>query len=356
VDFEVRKDDLKETRIADGEEPKLERGQVLLGVDTFGLTTNNITYALVGESMNYWDFFPAPDGWGRVPVWGFADVVASEADGVEEGTRVFGYLPPGDHLVVQPDRPSPTDFVDASPHRAELPAAYNRYVRTAGDDKYTEDSEDQQMLLWPLYFTSALIDDFIDDKDFFGAKSVLIASASSRTASALAWLLSKRGGADLIGLTSPRNVEFVESLGVYDRVVPYEEIESLPKEPTMYVDMAGDAKVRSAVHGHLEDELKADSVVGMTHKDELGGAEGLPGPAPKFFFAPARLKKRAEDWGPEELNKRVGAQWLPYVEWTRDWLEVNHESGPEAIERIYLELLDGQTDPSVGHVLTPNGD
>jgi NADPH:quinone reductase-like Zn-dependent oxidoreductase len=355
VNFEVRQDDLHETRIADSDRPELERGQVLLAVDTFGLTTNNITYALVGESMNYWGFFPAPDGWGRVPVWGFADVVASEADGVEEGTRVFGYLPPGTHLVVRPDRPSPTDFVDASPHRTELPAAYNRYVRTAGDDNYTQASEDQQMLLWPLYFTSALIDDLIDDKDAFGAQSVIIASASSRTASALAWLLSRRGGAKVVGFTSPRNVEFVESLGVYDTVVPYEELGSLPKEPTMYVDVAGDARLRSAVHGHLEDELKADAVVGMTHKDELGGADDLPGPAPKFFFAPDRLKKRAKDWGPEELNRRVAEHWLPYVEWTRDWLEVKHESGPEAIERIYLELLDGETDPSVGHVLTPNG-
>src|SRR5436190_683591 len=82
------------------------------------------------ETSSYWDFFPAEDGWAQMPVWGFADVVASEADGVPEGTRVYGYLPPGSHLVVQPDRPSQTDFVDASPHRADLPAAYNRYSRT----------------------------------------------------------------------------------------------------------------------------------------------------------------------------------------------------------------------------------
>ena len=149
----------------------------------------------MGEAMSYWKFFPVPagDGWVRMPVWGFADVAATKAEGVPEGTRVFGYLPPASHLVVRPDRASELDFVDASPHRAELPAAYNRYIRVASLPFYEEKSEDQQMLLWPLYFTSFLIDDFLADEGFFEAKSVVISSASSRTASALAWLMKRRG-------------------------------------------------------------------------------------------------------------------------------------------------------------------
>jgi len=326
---------------------------VLLAVDSFGLTTNNITYALMGEAMNYWNFFPAEEGWGRVPVWGFADVVASKADGVPEGTRVYGYLPPARHLVVRPDRPSPSDFVDASPHRAKLPAAYNRYIRTDGDLGYEEANEDQQILLWPLYFTSFLIDDLLDDEDFFGAKGVVISSASSRTSSALAYLLSQREGIEVIGLTSPRNVEFTENLRVYDRVVPYEALDSLERDSTVYVDVAGDAKVRSAVHGYWADQLKHSAAVGITHKGDLGGSGELAGPKPVFFFAPDRLRKRAQDWGPEDLNQRIADAWRPYVEWARRWLSVEHGSGPKDVERIYLELLDGKSDPAVGHVLSP---
>jgi hypothetical protein len=353
MDFEVRRDDLHQTRIEDSEPPELESGQVLLGVDSFGLTTNNITYALMGDQMNYWHFFPAEDGWGRVPMWGFADVTASEADGVPEGTRVFGYLPPSTHLLVRPDRASDTDFVDASPHRAKLPAPYNRYLRVDGDASYDEATEDQQMFLFPLYFTSFLIDDFLDDENMFGARSAVLSSASSRTSSVLAYLLSKRDGIKVIGLTSPRNVEFVESLGVYDKVVPYEEIDSLEREPAVYVDMAGDAKVRSAVHGHYGDELKHSAAVGITHREDLGGGSELDGPRPVLFFAPDRLKKRNEDWGPAETNKRIADAWRPYVDWTGGWLEVVHDSGPEAIERVYLEMLDGKSDPAVGHVLSP---
>jgi hypothetical protein len=337
----------------DDETPELEPGEVLLGVDLFGLTTNNITYVVMGDAMNYWKFFPAEAPWGHMPVWGYADVAASQADGVPEGTRVYGYFPCASHLVVRPDRASETDFVDASPHRQGLPAAYNRYLRTDGNEMYDEKNEDYEILLWPLYFTSFLIDDFFDDEGMFGAGTAILSSASSRTSSALAYLLHQRNGIEVVGLTSPRNVEFTESLGVYDRVVPYEEIESLDRQPAVYADMSGDAKVRSAVHGHFGDELRHSAAVGITHREDLGGDSDLAGPSPVFFFAPDRLQKRNEDWGPEELNRRLAESWRAYVDWARGWLRVEHGSGPEDVERIYREMLDGNSDPSVGHVLSP---
>ena len=60
TDFLVKRDDLRESRVAESEAPELEPGQALLRVDTFGLTANNVTYAVMGEAMSYWDFFPAP--------------------------------------------------------------------------------------------------------------------------------------------------------------------------------------------------------------------------------------------------------------------------------------------------------
>ena len=54
--------------------------------------------------------------------------------------------------------------------------AYQRYRLTDGPG----DDENEQILLWPLYFTPYLIDDFSDDEDFFGANGIVISSASSR--------------------------------------------------------------------------------------------------------------------------------------------------------------------------------
>src|SRR5271154_512776 len=93
-DFLVKRDNHRECQVADSSEPEPAPGQALLRVDSFGLTANNITYAVMGEIMSYWDFFPAADGWGRVPMWGFAEVERSEAEGVEPGLRLYGDLPP----------------------------------------------------------------------------------------------------------------------------------------------------------------------------------------------------------------------------------------------------------------------
>ena len=353
MDFLVAKDDLHRCRFHDGDPPELEPGQALLSVDSFGLTSNNITYANFGEAMSYWRFFPAEDGWGRMPVWGFAHVTASRHDTLDAGARVYGYLPPSSELVVTPARVDARGFIDAVPHRAGLPPAYNGYLNVDADPIYDPDSEDEQMLFPPLFFTSYLIDDFLDDADLFGAGMTLISSASSKTATALAFLLSRREGVDVIGLTSPRSVEFARSLEVYDHVIAYGEEDSLPAGRAVYVDIAGDAELRNAVHQHYGDALVHSAVVGATHHDRMGEVPAsLPGPRPTFFFAPDRLAKRTEEWGREGLEGRIAEAWRPFLEWTQGWLKVIHGTGPDTLERAYLELLDGRIDPAEAHVLS----
>ena len=70
----VRKDALTNAATATIDSGELADGAIRLKVESFSVTANNITYAVVGDGFGYWNFFPAPDGWGRVPVWGFADV------------------------------------------------------------------------------------------------------------------------------------------------------------------------------------------------------------------------------------------------------------------------------------------
>jgi len=353
VDFLISREDLHECRFQEDDAPVPGEGQALLSVDRFGLTANNVTYAAFGEAMSYWSFFPGPDGWGRMPVWGFAEVLESRAEGLDEGTRFYGYLPPSSELLVTPQRVGRHGFTEASPHRAQLPAAYNGYVRTDADPAYDPAREDQQMLLRPLFFTSWLIDDFLRDSEMFSAATVVLSSASSKTASGLAFLLSRDGGVDVVGLSSPRGAEYARSIGVYDAVLTYEELGDLPAGRAVYVDMSGDAEVRAAVHARYGAELAHSAVVGATHHDRMGAVpDELPGPRPTFFFAPDRVAKRGADWGREELERRLAAAWEPYVKWTDGWLEVIHEQGPDALRATYLDLLDGRIDPSRAHVLS----
>jgi len=355
MDFLVKRDDLHTCRVEDGDIAELEPGQALLRIDSFGLTTNNITYAVFGEAMSYWDFFPAEVGWGRVPVWGFAEVEAAGDTALSEGARIFGYFPPSNRLVVTPESIDSRGFVDASPHRASLPPAYNSYMLVDEHPLYEQRFEAQQMLLWPLFFTSFLLDDFLGSEDLFGAATAVVSSASSKTALGTAFLLGRREGIEVVGLTSPGRVGFVEGLDVYDRVVAYPDVGSVPKAPAVYVDIAGDAEVRAALHRHYGDELRHSAVVGATHWDQLAGEEAaaLPGPRPTFFFAPDHVRTRSAEWGREGLDRHVADAWGPFVEWSTGWLEVVRGEGGDAVEAAYLELLDGRASPSVGHVLSP---
>ena len=240
--LEVTRDDLTRTTLLELEVPEPAPGEAVLRVDRVGLTANNVTYAVLGEAFRYWEFFPASKpSRGRVPLWGFAEVVASRAEGVRVGQRVYGYLPTASHLVVTPARPDAQGFRDASEHRRALPPAYNAYSFTTGDPAYEADREDLQVLYRPLFLTSFMLADALGEQD---AEVLVLSSASSKTAYGTAFLL-QGGRAELVGLTSPGNLAFTTSLGCYDRVLTYDQVSELGRRPTAYVDLAGSTPLRA---------------------------------------------------------------------------------------------------------------
>lgn len=354
----VRQDQLATTRLAASAPAPLAEGQVRVRIDSFALTSNNITYAAFGDTMNYWRFFPTGEaGWGIVPVWGFGTVVQSLHPGVAVGERLYGYWPMANEAVLRPDRLSPAGFRDASAHRGELHAVYNQYLRCSEDPFYTPETEDVQALLRPLFMTSWLIDDFLADNGFFGADTLLLSSASSKTAYGTAFMLKQRPGLEVVGLTSAANRAFCESLGCYSRVLAYEELDQvLAASACVYVDFAGNADLRRRVHTRFPD-LKYSCSIGAAHVEQLGGARDLPGPRPTLFFAPAQVKKRQADWGPAELGQRLVSAWEAFLTQAtappQPWLNVQRHRGWAEAERAYASLLAGRTDPRIGHILSP---
>lgn len=343
VRFEVERDDLHNTRVVEEPIPSPTDGEILLRVEAFGFTANNITYGVFGDMLGYWKFFPSGGGWGQIPTWGFAEVVDSGHDGVPVGTRLFGYLPMASHLVLRPAAVDEKQIVDGSEHRAALPPAYNSYRLVAADPLHHPDQEDAQMVLWPLFFTGFVLDRFLGANDLFGATAVVLSSASSKTAISTAHCLARRHDVTVIGLTSAGNLDLVRSLDPYDRVVTYDEIDSLDVSDAVYVDFAGNTEVRAAVHLHYGDRLAHSAMVGGTHWDK--GAPGeVPGPEPVMFFAP-------DHWGPE-AEESLPEAWRGFVTGIDDWLRIEHRSGVDAVGRSYLETLDGRADPGVGLVLS----
>ncbi len=350
---EVRRSDLNESRVSELPPVQLKKGQVRLAVATFGLTANNITYAVFGDGMRYWDFFPAPSGtgWGVVPVWGFADVAESTVPEIAKGERIYGYLPMGTELISTPGRISDRAFTDAAEHRTALPGTYNNYTRCAADPAYSAKGEDMQMLLQPLFVTSFLIDDFLEDNEFFGASQVILTSASSKTGFGTAHLLKARGSVKVVGLTSPGNVEFSENLGWYDDVVPYDQIKGIADEPSVLLDFAGNANVVRAVHEHLGDSLQHSAAIGGTHWDADRPEGHHPGPRQEFFFAPSQVEKRAGDWGGAELQKRINTAWVEFMPLATSTLSVESHAGIESARALYHATLAGAASASAAPVI-----
>lgn len=358
-DFVVRRDDPRETAFLPAPPPRevdVPAEHVLLEIERFGFSANNITYTAMGEVMRYWDFFPAPEGWGKVPVWGFARVVRSRHEDLAEGERVFGYLPTSTHVVMQPDRVSPAGFLDAIEHRASLPGVYQRYSRLRSDRAEDASSEDQQALWQPLFMTSFGLADFLTDNDFFGARTVAFSSASSKTALGTAFLLSdiKSKGTRVAALTSGRNREFCQRVGYYGSTITYEDIDSLPVEGTLLVDLAANATLVAALREHLADDLVHVVAVGATHWDQRGDGE-LGGTGSTFFFLPTWMEKRRNEWGRREFAERYESARNGFFPSASQWLKVVRSEGRSGLEAVYVETLEGRAKPQVGHIVTLGG-
>ena len=356
---QTRKSALGETRAPTLREDAVPApGEALLRLSRFALTTNNITYAALGDSMlRYWSYFPTGDAdWGHMPVWGFADVVASGVDGVATGERFYGYFPIATHLRMRPVRVSARGFHDGTPHRQELVSAYNQYTRCSTDPAWSAQREDLQMLLRPLFLTAWVLADFLADNAFFGARQVVVSSASSKTATGAAFCLREGAAPPLTAVTSARNVDFVRGLGCYDGVVAYDALASLPVDrPTLYVDFAGEAGLRERVHRHFGDALVYDCLVGSAQTTDFTPQTGLTGPEAKLFFAPDQIRKRNADWGPAEFTTRYNAAQARFFERVSSkespWIRVETHRGFDAARRVIADLAAGNTDPLAGHVV-----
>ncbi len=324
--IEVRRDDLGVARVVTAPEPELREGEVLLRVERFGLSANNVTYGALGDRLGYWRFYPASgDGWGRIPAWGYAEVVRGP---LAAGRRAFGYVPMASHVVLTPRRVSARGFLDGSAHRSRLPVAYNSYSDPGAGG-------DAQLLLRPLYMLSFLLDEALGDAE----ERVLVTSASSKTSLGFARLQAERGVA-VTGLTSERNRAFVERVGVYDRVATYDDP---PRDPAILVDVAGNAAVRAAL------KPTRTVIVGATHRHALQDAPGAT-----LFFAPEELRRRRGEWGAAGFDTRFAAAFDALVEWSAGWLRVQHVEGAEAALDAYRAVARGDAGPDQGFILRLN--
>jgi hypothetical protein len=351
-DFIVNKTNLVETKLETVELPAIKDGEVLLEIDRFAITSNNVTYGVAGDMLGYWNFFPCKEGWGKIPVWGIACVTSSACKGIEEGSLYYGYFPMSKHLIVSPFKLNDHGFSDSTECRQSLSPVYNQYSLVTEKNGFSPSEYNHQIIYRPLFMTSFILDDYMLDNDYFDAEQVILSSASSKTAFGTAFQLAG-SGKKVIGLTSEGNMEFVKNLGIYDEVVKYDDVQSLDNNlKTTYIDMSGNRTVLGSVHNHFGDNLVNSCGVGITHWNARDGEDpqSLPGAKPTMFFAPTQIQKRSKEWGPEALQAKLASAWVKFVSFVDDHVQFVESSAPDAIGDVYDTMIEGPS-PNKAYVL-----
>jgi hypothetical protein len=349
----VNRKNYRETKIVESPARKLADGEVRVRIEKFGLTSNNVSYAVSGDMIGYWSYYPADDPWGKVPVWGIGEVVESNASEIAVGERLYGFFPMASETILTIGRLQPGAFMDATPHRRELPALYNQYRRTGADPAFLQEMEAERCLLFPLFMTSFVLNDYLVDNDYFGAEQIVIGSVSSKTGFGLAELLKKDGAKRVVGLTSPGNLGFVHSLQCCDQLIAYgHEAEITANTKTAYVDMSGNRQLTETLHHLIGDNMVESCMVGATHWEKRGRAKDLPGAQPTFFFAPGQIAKRDKDWGPGVLFEKANVAGAEIAKKVSNEMNVELIKGAGPAADIWKAMLDNQVSPRRGLIVS----
>ncbi|OLF05998.1 hypothetical protein BLA60_33640 [Actinophytocola xinjiangensis] len=347
----TRKDDLAVREVRPAPRQRLADGQVLLAVEKFSMTMNTITYTRMGASeLPFWEAFPSPDGYGRTPVWGFVRVEDSRHPDITAGERYYGWVTAATHHVVTPERTT-RGFVDTAQHIAFMPTWYRTFQRVAEPDGL----DDRRVVYRQIFPASFNLADFLVGQAAGGAKSVLVTSASSKTAIGLAEeLIARRARLPVNAVTSARNVDFVRALGCYDTVSSYTDLTTASVyAPAVFVDFTGEHRKMAAVYDRFPGELAHTALVGYTHPLSEQQPPPLTEPEPEIFFTPIVEEQAAAEEGEERFYTRYHAAEDRFLTSTERWLTVHRHSGPDAIVAGFNALLDGPQPPDETHVFTP---
>jgi len=337
-------------------EPRaLGPGEALLGIEQFAITANNVTYGAIGDAFGYWDFFPVEEaGRGIVPVWGHAVVLDAGETALTAGERIYGYLPMATHLVVEPKGVGGAGFIDGAAHRAARASVYNQYRRLNGDPGHVAGGEDVRAVFEPLFLTAWLIEAMFRRDNWFGAERLIVTSASSKTAMALAHVAKATSPqVERIGLTSARNIGFVEGTGLYDRVLGYDELAEIGPGGAASVDFAGNGATLAELHAAVGADLKYSTLVGVTDWQNRGGfgAREITGPKPIMFFAPDHVATTVAELGAKGFQMAVGERWRSFATDAAKLVKIEGVSGLAAAVPSWIAAVEGRARPDAATVV-----
>eukprot|EP00747_Dinoflagellata_sp_TGD_P181138 gnl/TRDRNA2_/TRDRNA2_34703_c0_seq1.p1 gnl/TRDRNA2_/TRDRNA2_34703_c0~~gnl/TRDRNA2_/TRDRNA2_34703_c0_seq1.p1 ORF type:complete len:403 (-),score=73.69 gnl/TRDRNA2_/TRDRNA2_34703_c0_seq1:50-1111(-) len=340
----------------------LGEGQVLVRVEKFVLTANTITYALAGRMPPLSTFlnFPVPEDipnaerYARCPCWGTGTIVTSRCPEVGVGLRIHGYFAMSPFVILTPTNIKATTFMDGAAHRKTLLAPYKLY-QTSEDPRFkglSADEEDfanaaggQSGTGWAMSQLAAT----------HAAKpeAMIITSASSRTSYGAAFAAKfHKDALSVVGLTSAKNVAYTQGLGVYDKVVAYEDVATLKRCRAAIFDVAGNSAVLQKLYDLLREDVVYCGMVGMTHvaarKQEP--LQRFNGAAPEPFMVWTAVAAVEKSFGKATATRMQTEASKAYREKSLRSMSIVRHHGPEATLTAYTQSVNGLLQPSETHV------
>lgn len=306
------------------------RGESVLRVHQFAMTSNNVSYVRAREQLGHGRAFPAAPGWMRVPVWGEATVVDGVGDGVPDGTRVIGYFPMAGSVAMSLEPRAGGTLVETSARRAHLAPVYQHYRVV---DAPTDGLEFATLHIEAL--ASALVPDLVGA----GVDHVLISSAGSKTGQALAFLLAREGVA-CTGLTRDRSAVGQDGLTLFE----YQELSSVAVPPgTVFLDLAGDPQLRARVVAQCGGAVAYMLALGGTR---LTGSippqqTGTAAPPVRRYSAGPRLAEVERERGAEAVRLLRDRTRQRLLAWAREQLVVRRLDGLAAAAAVWPTIVRG---------------
>jgi len=83
-----------------------------------------------------------------------------------------------------------------------------------------------------------------------------------------------------------------------------------------------------------------------------GEVPPAPEPAQRWELIKRHCQLVVQEWGAEEFQRRYGVAWRGFLEFTKSHIRVVSGRGQAAVERVYLETVEGRTKPDEGHILS----
>ena len=232
----------------------LAENEVLFVPQSLG-TNRYITYYSGGYLLQDIGGFVDPKGvqntaaFKTAPCWGRCKVYRSNHPKIKEGSTYYGFWPIAAYSVRRVRDADSESFI-----------AYQDLPKFTGPREWLklirmDDTESLYALenyeYWKIGITYARE---LKDMDYFGARRLVISSASSASGQCIAMCLKEINPSfTVVGLTSPRNYQFVSDMPYFDEVCTYEEVKSAPNTgKSLYFDALGWEGVTQDVLDHFD--------------------------------------------------------------------------------------------------------